>query len=408
LFTSVSKNTKNNVDRSKLTNVYLCQHRIFMNINNVYRNCFESRLSGRYISLKHLDPILQEFQKTHISEVLGTSEKGNPIHVIRIGKGLKKVLAWSQMHGNESTTTKSLIDFIQFLLQKKYCQEEIAHFLSEYTLVAIPLLNPDGAELYTRENLNRIDLNRDAKKLAQKESRLLRSLFLQEKPTLCLNLHDQRTIYSVGENDDPATLSFLAPAANLEKDVTSSRESAMLEIARLNSYLQTIIPNQIGRYDDSYNENCVGDSFQSSGVATLLFEAGHSPGDYQREKTRALIFQAFLVLFRLIPLPEVQHTLEDYFAIPENQKNCRDIILRNTYVSGQKQDISIQYKEMLTSGTIDFVPYVDEIGNLSNLKGHKEIDLKGEQILINSHENVFANEKIATILIKHSKKIINI
>ncbi len=406
MFTAVFKYDAKTGYNGKLTYVYLCQHTIQMDIFSVYKSTFETRLSGRYISLKQLQPILIDFQNTGILEKLGTSEKGNPVYVIRMGSGPKKVLAWSQMHGNESTTTKALIDFIQFLRQKRFWQAEIKSFLQEYTFVAIPMLNPDGAELYTRENLNGVDLNRDAKQLTQKESKLLRSLFQQEKPDLCLNLHDQRTIYSLGGSNYPATLSFLSPAANVDRDITTARARAMLDIARLNNYLQVLAPNRIGRYDDSYNENCVGDSFQSEGTPTILFEGGHSPGDYQREKTRELLFHAFTALFDFIPSTKEPPSLIDYFAIPENEKNCRDVILRNAYIAGQKQDIAIQYKEILSGEAIDFVPYVDDIGDLSPLKGHKEIDVKGEDILINSHENVFVDEKIATISIKSTKKSI--
>ena len=38
--------------------------------------------------------------------------------------------------------------------------------------------------------------------------------------------------------------------------------------------------------------------------------------------------------------------------------------------------------------------------------GHKEIDVEGNELLINSHENVFVNEEIATICYKNSKKSI--
>ena len=55
-------------------------------------------------------------------------------------------------------------------------------------------------------------------------------------------------------------------------------------IIKMNNVLQNVIPNQVGIYDDSFNINCVGDSFQSKGVPTILFEAGHYKNDYSREK----------------------------------------------------------------------------------------------------------------------------
>ena len=124
------------------------------------------------------------------------------------------------------------------------------------------MLNPDGAKLYTRENANKIDLNRDSKDLSQPESRVLRETFENFKPDFCYNLHDQRTIFGVGSTGKPATLSFLAPAYNEEREVNESRLKAINLIAGINDVLQKYIPGQVGRFDDSFNINCIGDTFQ--------------------------------------------------------------------------------------------------------------------------------------------------
>ena len=69
---------------------------------------------------------------------------------------------WSQMHGNESTTTKALFDVFNTLISNNPI---IKHILNACTLYIIPILNPDGAEAYTRVNANAVDLNRDAQEL---------------------------------------------------------------------------------------------------------------------------------------------------------------------------------------------------------------------------------------------------
>ena len=304
------------------------------------------------------------------------------------------------MHGNESTTTKALFDFFKFLTQKEHFQTEIDTFLGAYTFYVIPILNPDGAELYTRENVNGIDLNRDAMDLSQSESRVLRDLFTSVKPDLCLNLHDQRTIYSL-PNGKSATVSFLSPAANAQRDITDARSEAMVNIVRMFTALSRYIPGQIGRYDDSFNENCVGDSFQKLGVPTILFEAGHFPGDYQREKTREYIFYALLSLFG-ITKEEQSFTQSDYFSIPQNEKLFKDVILRNVEIEGEITSLSICYEEVLEKDSIQLVPVLDKIGGLDSFFGHKEIDVKGAKILLNSHENVFVGEKVVNIVDKSS------
>ena len=194
---------------------------------------------------------------------------------------------WSQMHGNESTTTKALFDLFLFLNGDS---NEANQIRKDFTLLIIPILNPDGAEAYTRVNANEIDLNRDSVDLSQPESKLLRKTFEEFEPDFCYNLHDQRTIFAAGDKNYPATISFLAPSYNNEKEYNKNRLKAVNVIAEMNEELQKYIPNQVGRFDDSFNINCIGDMFQSLGVPTILFEAGHYQDDYEREETRKFIF----------------------------------------------------------------------------------------------------------------------
>jgi predicted deacylase len=121
------------------------------------------------------------------------------------------------MHGNETTTTKALFDLIPWLVQHN--QKAL---LEHFTFYIIPQLNPDGAKAYTRLNANQVDLNRDAIDLSQPESKVLRTVFERVNPDYALNLHGQRTIYGAGSMGEAATLSFLAPSADLERSVNPS------------------------------------------------------------------------------------------------------------------------------------------------------------------------------------------
>jgi len=368
-----------------------------------YKDHFESRLKGRYIHSKHIAPLLDIYGEEFSISVIGSSEKGQNIHCIKMGTGKKVVLAWSQMHGNESTTTKAVFDFCKFIAQKIDFQPEIKDFLNSYTFYCIPILNPDGAEQYSRESANKIDLNRDARELSQVESRVLRKIFDKIKPDLSLNLHDQRTLYSL-PNKMPATVSFLAPTANKALDITKSREAAMKEITSMYSVLNELIPGQIGRYDDSFNDNCVGDSFQMEGVPTLLFEAGHSQEDYKREKSREYIFYALLTLFGFIKVEKSKNAIDDYFLIPENEEKCKDVIIRNVQLADTEKitSLAIQYEEVLENDRIRLVPILDEIGDLHDFFGHKEVDAKGVKILMNSHENLSIGDKVSIIVSKNA------
>ncbi len=217
------------------------------------------------------------------------------------------------MHGNESTTTKALFDLINTLLNER--DPIIKTILSRCTLYIIPILNPDGAEAYTRLNANNVDLNRDAQQLSQPESLILKSAFEQFKPNYCFNLHGQRTIFSAGNTNIPATVSFLAPAQDKTCKITDTRKIAMELIASMNNALQEQIPDQVGVYDDSFNNNCVGDTFQSLDIPTILFEAGHYKNDYLREKTREFIYQSLFTALSYMSSGEVSGSKYEQYLI---------------------------------------------------------------------------------------------
>lgn len=286
---------------------------------------------------------------------------------------------WSQMHGNESTTTKALLDFINLLHSDSDLGKKL---LSEFTFCMIPMLNPDGSELYTRENANGIDLNRDAQHQSQPESVILRKAFVEFKPDYCYNLHDQRTIYGVGETNNPATVSFLAPAYNFERDINDVRVKAMRLIVAMNKTLQQFIPNQIGRFDDSFNLNCVGDTFQYLNVPTVLFEAGHFQGDYEREITRKYIFIALISGLQYFYENDiVDNEIEDYLKIPQNKVAFYDFVYKNVKLNYDniKKNINFasQFKEVLNKGEISFEAHIAQVDNLENYFGHVEVDAKG-------------------------------
>ncbi len=338
-----------------------------------YRSIKENSVQGRYVVNGQIDGFLEKFKKKFEVKTLGASVLGLPIRSITLGSGPIKVLMWSQMHGNESTTTKAVLDLINYLNSNLSKAETVRKSCS---ITIIPILNPDGAAAYTRVNANAVDLNRDAQQRTQSESRVLRSAFDELQPDYCFNLHDQRTIYNVGDTSKPATISFLAPAHDEMRSVSAARSLSMKLIVAMNNMLQKQIPGQIGRYDDAFNADCVGDSFQMTGTPTVLFEAGHHPDDYDRERTREYIFQALITALNVIVDEAVSElNPSEYFLIPENQKRYYDILIRNAHIivpSLKKGDtIGILYVETLNNKAIDFVPKIEKIGSLDSYYGHK-------------------------------------
>jgi hypothetical protein len=362
----------------------------------------ETSLSHRYITNKHILPLLEKLGDDFKVEVIGTSVLSDSIYGVKIGSGKKRILMWSQMHGNESTTTKAIFDLFNTFTSS---DSEIKEILNNCTLYIIPILNPDGAKAYTRINANEIDLNRDAQLRSQPESKVLRSVFELFKPHFCYNLHGQRTIFSAGKTNKPATVSFLAPAQDEACTVTPNRKIAMEIIGAMNNTLQELIPNQIGVYDDAFNLNCVGDTFQSENIPTMLFEAGHFHNDYGRDKTREYIYTSLLTSLAYISNNEVNgDNYESYLSIPENDKCFYDIIIRNAKVDNQSVDIAILYKETLVEeDAIKFIPIVEKIENLDGFYGHREIDAHGGDVLNKNSKTLTIGSETDLIILNNEK-----
>ena len=343
------------------------------------------------IQERYFPPKLVEDQLNHWGNKLaisniGSSVENRPIQCITLGEGDLKILLWSQMHGDESTTTRALLLLLPWLLAPE--QKPLRDSLS---VRVIPQLNPDGAFAYTRENANGIDLNRDAINLSQPESRCLKDCFDGFQPDYCFNLHDQRTIYGVDSFPVPATLSFLAPAADNTRKITPARSKAMKLIFDIAAHLTDDLPNGIGRFDDTYNPNCVGDTFSSLATPTLLFEAGHFQNDYARSKTVGFVLKALQKALQSIASQEYQSKrVEDYFSIPENSKSFYDLLLIGATIASEgkttkNQFLVLQYEERLQNKKLFFLPRMVAFSSEKPIqKFHREIklsdELKTEQI----------------------------
>ena len=371
-----------------------------------YNSLKSSALKNRYITNRCIEPLLTSLSNQFSQSVLGTSEGGMSIHGLQIGTGSKRILIWSQMHGNESTTTKALFDLFNY-----FELSDSKALLEACTLFIIPILNPDGADAYTRLNKNQVDLNRDAKALTQSESQILRSVYKEFKPDFCFNMHGQRTIFSAGNTSNSAVLSFLSPSENDERSLTTTRQKSMEVIQVMNSALQQYLPNQIGRYDDGYNDNCVGDYFQTQGTPTVLFEAGHFPKDYNREETRKFMALALMSALDYVSNNSVSGIdYKSYFDIPENDKLFYDVIVRKAQLSSDNpgifNDIGIQYTEVLVSGSIVFKPKIVFVGDLKSKQGHFEIDADFKQVSHPDFEVLSNGNEIDFIMIEFTKNLL--
>ena len=375
---------------------------LYQDIHLNFSNLKVQNLNGRYIANSHILPILNRLPNGFSYEIAGRSERDQPIFAIKAGNGPIKILIWSQMHGNESTCTKALFDFI-FNLENL----GISSVLKHCSFIIIPILNPDGANNYNRLNAKGIDLNRDAQSLTQSESLVLRTIFNTFKPEFCFNMHDQRSIYCVAGTKNSAGLSFLAPSQDKERSISSNREQAMGVISKIKNVLQLFIPDQISRFDDSFNINCVGDQFQSLGVPTILFEAGHSV-DYHREDTRKYMLIALLSAIKCISQKNLpKDAVETYLNIPENKPLFFDVLIKNVSVEVDGKtaitDIGILYEEVLTENQIHFVPKISVIDCLKDYVAHRFIDGEFEALALSKNKKIELGATISHFLINRGQ-----
>ena len=337
--------------------------------------------TNRYISPEKLFNYLQENYSNKI-EVIGESSEGRPIYKLNLGTGSIQVIAWSQMHGNESNATHAMLDLLYTFENTSFEN----NLFEKISLDFIFMLNPDGSKNWTRLNSLEIDLNRDFHNESSKEIKFLKNRVASKKYDYALNLHEQRTIFTT-DGVHPATLSFLAPSENIERTITENRKKCMAVIASVYTQLKNLIPNHIGRYSDEFYPTSTGDNFIKSGLPTILFEGGHFIDDYKREKTRKYYTLAlFLALDAISDLKGTTEGWEVYQEIPENLETHYDVIYRNVKLNTDHDcvlDVGVQYKEIYEQGNdeISFIPYVVAVGDVKGKKGWKEIDCTGKKFV---------------------------
>jgi murein tripeptide amidase MpaA len=306
-------------------------------------------------------------------EVVGRSTNGLPIYLISYGYGVTPVFLWSQMHGNESSATRALFTLFEFLADNGGEYDELRQTIKEnLALYFIPMVNPDGANIFQRRNANDLDINRyagDTKPGGEfdawpewddlpdpVEAKILWEVRNRVQPNakdikFGFNLHDQGEYTAVGRGGEKlATLSFLAPAIDggsgnitgsyeelieLQKvrTINQTRANAMAVITGINEMLQedAAIPGQVGRYGDDFGERYFGDSFTLAGTSVILIETGGYANDEEKLTQRKLNFMAILRGLAEIATgnyesyyekrpPGENYTVtdfKDYFSIPD-------------------------------------------------------------------------------------------
>jgi len=353
-----------------------------------YERYKEPSLDKRRVKYHEIQPFITEYRKNpkFTVKTVGTSIAGRDLNLISIGKGETSVFLWSQMHGNEPTATLAIFDILKFLDSEDFKAEK-KKILDNLTLHFLPMLNPDGAEVYQRRNLLGIDINRDALRLQSPESRTLKRVRDSLEAHFGFNLHDQSIYYNAERTDKPATISYLAPPYNYEKEINETRGNAMKVIAFMNGVIQKYAPGQVGRYSDDFEPRAFGDNIQKWGTSAILIESGGYPNDVEKQEIRKLNYVSLLSAIYTIATGSYRNiALSEYEKIPQNDRKLFDLkiekasyqLLGNDYVL----DIGINQLEVDKVGNNDFwySSRVLDLGDLSTYYGYETLDASGYKL----------------------------
>lgn len=348
----------------------------------------EQSLDKRRIKHSDIQPLLTTFRantKFKVTKV-GESIGGKDLSLVSIGSGTTNVFLWSQMHGDEPTATQAIFDILNFLNSTDF-QTEKASILDSLTVHFLPMLNPDGAELYQRRNLLGVDINRDAIRLQSPESQTLKKVRDSLHADFGFNLHDQSTYYNAERTEKPATISYLAPAYNYEKDINEVRGNAMKIIVFMNDILQKYASGQVGRYNDDFEPRAFGDNIQKWGTSTILIESGGYPEDIEKQEIRKLNYVSILsAIYTIAKRNYIDIKISEYEKIPKNDRKLFDLkIVGATYELMGKPytiDLGINQVEVDYKDHNDFW-YSSRIwdqGDLSTYYGYETLEGSGYTI----------------------------
>ena len=325
-----------------------------------------------------LDSLLQA-PGINVTDV-GRSIQGRPIRAVTFGTGTVAVLLWSQMHGDESTATMSLADLISWFASPAPEHAALRNALAaKLRIVMIPMLNPDGAELFQRENAAGVDVNRDARNLSTPEARALKSLRDSIKPAFGFNLHDQNARTLTGNNGSQVAIALLAPAADEDRTYGPTRTTARLLAAVIASVLRAEIPGRLARYSDAHEPRAFGDLMQQWGTSTVLIESGAMPGDAEKQKLREVNVVAILSALSSIAEESWRRADPDaYESIPANSRSAVDVLVRggSLVLPGAEPvrvDVALNYEEPVARRD----PRVREVGDLARVIALDTLDVAG-------------------------------
>jgi hypothetical protein len=265
-------------------------------------------------------------------EQIGESGEGRSINDVKVGTGSTPVLLWSQMHGDEPTATSALFDLLDYLTRHRH-DYAVNRLLSRLTLHIVPMLNPDGAERFTRRNAQSIDVNRDALRLQSREGQALKALRDRLNPSVGFNLHNQSWRTSVGTPPKPASISLLSVAFDEKRSDSPGRTLTKKLCAVIRDALEPFASGQIGRYDEEFEVRAFGDNLTLWGTPVVLIETGGWPSAEPDGPLVRLNFVAILSALDALATGRVDKAdARRYESLPMNETRELSLLIANASV----------------------------------------------------------------------------
>ena len=342
-------------------------------------NKFPSNVRHKDVQ-KYIDGLKKHGVKV---EEVGRSYSNREIYQIEWGKGPLKVFLWSQMHGDEPTATSTLMDMFT-VLQENREKEWVRNIEKTMTIRAVPMLNPDGAELYIRRNLQGIDINRDAVNLQTPEARLLKKLRDEWSPDIGFNLHNQNALTTAGPTNKQAAISFLVVYGDEAKTSSEAHERNRRLTAAMNAAIQPYMPGHVGRYDDGWSPTAFGDNFSAWGTPTILIETGALHGKDEMFLVKMNFIAIMTALRSIADGSEKSISPANYDLIPNNSSGrLFYVVFRNASVVTPETTTIADIGINLDRRRSEFISpaMVRRIGDLSGVWGLDEYDASGFNIV---------------------------
>ncbi len=214
------------------------------------------------------------------------------------------VMIFAQQHGDEPSGKEALL-MLMYELSLKF---ELTKYRNLH-LILVPMVNPDGDQVFQRRNHNKVDLNRNHVILTEPETQMLHHLFEKYQPEVTLDVHEygagtwlkQGFIKDLGEQLDcisnpaiPSALKRFAFTEILEPTIDSTR----LQGVKANRYLitQSNMEEFVRHSTTDINDGRNGFGIQYTLSFILEGMNGFSKSDriWERSKNQLTLIKSFL------------------------------------------------------------------------------------------------------------------